>query len=111
MKIIRFSFRLAEFLIYFAWELFLSNLRVAYDVLRPVRFLRPGVLAIPLDLKTDGQITLLANVLSLTPGTLSLDVSADRKFIYVHAMQMEDGDRLRGSIKSGFERRVQGLFV
>ena len=110
MKIIRFSFLLAEFMIYFAWELMISNLRVAYDVLRPVRHLHPGVLAVPLDLRSEGAITLFANILALTPGTLALDVSADRHFIYIHAMQLEDGQRALTSIKGGFERRVRELF-
>jgi multicomponent Na+:H+ antiporter subunit E len=110
MKFIRTSLRLLDFLIYFAWELLISNFRVARDVLRPVRYLHPGVIAIPLDLKTDSAITLLANVLALTPGTLALDVSEDRKLMYIHAMQLRDGESVLRSVKDGFERRVRELF-
>jgi multicomponent Na+:H+ antiporter subunit E len=101
--------RLIGFTLYFSWELMLSNFRVAYDVIRPLRFLKPGVIAVPLDLHTDAEITLLANLVTLTPGTLSLDVSDDRKVLYIHAMRVEDGERVRGSIKHGFERRIQGI--
>lgn len=93
-------------LMFFVWELIKANLRVAYDVLTPGYAMRPGVVAIPLDARTDAQITLLANLISLTPGTLSLDVAKDRGELYVHAMYVDDPDRVRRQIKAGFERRV-----
>lgn len=94
------------FLLFFLWELFKANIRVLIDVLTPHHYMRPGIVAIPLDLKTDTEITLLANLISLTPGTLSLDVSDDRRVLYVHTMYMDDADSFRRSIKLGFERRV-----
>ncbi len=68
-----------------------------------------AIVAIPLDAKTDREITLLANLITLTPGTLSLDVSEDRRFLYVHAMFVEDVESFRDSIKNGFERRLLEL--
>jgi multicomponent Na+:H+ antiporter subunit E len=100
---------LLRFAIFFAWELVLSNLRVAWDVLTPRAFRRPGVVAVPLTARTDAEITLLANLITLTPGTLSLDVSPDRRTLYVHAMFVDDPERLRRSLKEGFERRVLEL--
>jgi multicomponent Na+:H+ antiporter subunit E len=91
---------------FFLWDLFLSNLYVAYDVVRPRPRLRPGVIAIPLDARTDAEITLLANLVTITPGSLSLDVSADRRTLYIHAMHVDDPDALRRKIKEGFERRI-----
>ncbi|HXG52923.1 MAG TPA: Na+/H+ antiporter subunit E [candidate division Zixibacteria bacterium] len=89
------------------WELILANLRVAYDVLTPRYFMRPGVVAVPLDARTDAEITLLANLITLTPGTLSLDVSSDRRVLYVHVMYIDDDiDAVRRKIKDGFEKRV-----
>jgi len=90
----------------FAWELLLANLRIAYEVITPTHYMKPGVVAIPLDVKTDAEITLLANLITLTPGTLSLDVSQDRRVLYIHAMYVEDVEELRRSIKDGFEKRV-----
>ncbi len=91
---------------FFFWELIKATLRVAYDVLTPGLQIRPGVIAIPLDVKTDAEITLLANLITLTPGTLSLDVSTDRRVLYIHAMYMHDPEAIRRQIKQGFERRV-----
>ncbi len=93
-------------LIYFLWELVLANLRVAYEVLTPGFTMRPGVIAIPLDARTDVEITLLANLITLTPGTLSIDVSPDRRNLYIHAMYADDPEQVRRQIKDGFERRV-----
>lgn len=94
-------FNAIAFLIYFGWEIFMSNLRVAYDVLTPQHYMHPGILAIPLDAKTDLEITMLANMISLTPGTLSLDVSSDRKVLFVHAMYLEEVEEFKK-----FERRL-----
>lgn len=93
---------------FFLWELVLANLRVAYDILTPRYYMRPGVIAVPLDARTDVEITLLANLITLTPGTLSLDVSADRRVLYIHVMYIEKKglDATRRKIKNGFERRV-----
>ncbi len=101
--------QLVRFVLFFGWELVLSNLRVAWDVVTPKAYRRPGVIAVPLDARSDLEITLLANLITLTPGTLSLDVSPDRGTLYVHAMFVDDPDRLRRALKHGFERRVLEL--
>jgi multicomponent Na+:H+ antiporter subunit E len=98
--------RLISFVLFFLWELLLANLRVAHDVATPSLHMRPGVVAIPLEARTDVEITLLANLLALTPGTLSLDVSDDRRTLYIHAMFIGDPEHLRRSVKDGFERRL-----
>lgn len=94
------------FVLFFLWELIVSSLRIAYDVLTPRHHMRPGVIAVPLDAKTDAEITLLANLITLTPGSISLDVSADRRFLYVHAMYIDDLAAVRHKIKDDFQRRV-----
>lgn len=99
-----------RFISFFIWELILANLRVAYDIVTPGYFMRPGIVAIPLDIKSDAEITLLANLITLTPGTLSLDVSTDRRTLYVHAIYIRDIEQFRRNIKDGFERRVQEVF-
>jgi multicomponent Na+:H+ antiporter subunit E len=92
--------------LYFVWELVLSNVRVAYDVLSPRPKISPGVVGVRLDARTDMEITLLANLITLTPGTMSLDVSPDRRVLYVHGMYIDDRDAFERDIKQGFERRV-----
>jgi multicomponent Na+:H+ antiporter subunit E len=98
--------RIISFVLFFLWELLLANLRVAHDVATPSLHMRPGVVAIPLEARTDVEITLLANLLALTPGMLSLDVSDDRRTLYIHAMFIGDPEQLRRSVKDGFERRL-----
>jgi multicomponent Na+:H+ antiporter subunit E len=92
--------------LYFVWELVLSNLRIAYDILSPRFRFTPGVVGVRLDARTDLEITVLANLITLTPGTLSLDVSPDRRVLYIHTMHVGDRDAFERSIKDGFERRV-----
>lgn len=101
--------RLIEFLLFFAWEVLVANLRLAYDVITPRHHMRPGVIAMPLEAETDGEILLLASVITLTPGTLSLDVSPDRKFLYVHSMYILDAEDEKRKLKHGFERRILAL--
>lgn len=98
-----------RFLGFFVTELVVSSLRVAYDVVTPTLHMRPAIIAVPLDAKTDVEITLLACLLTLTPGTLTLDVSSDRKTLFVHAMFVSDLERARAAIKGGLEPRVMRL--
>lgn len=98
--------RIVAFVFYFVRELTAANLRVALDVLTRAHRSHPGVIAVPLEARTDLEITLLANLISLTPGTLSLDVSPDRSVLYVHEMFVDDPDAIRHAIKVGLERRL-----
>jgi multicomponent Na+:H+ antiporter subunit E len=95
---------------FYLWELVVSSVRVAYDVVTPRHRMRPGVVAVPLVAHTDFEITVLANLVTLTPGTLSLDISADRQTLYVHAMYLDDGpDGVREEVQK-LERRVLRVF-
>ena len=98
-----------ELAAFFAWELLLANFRVAADVLRGNQF-EPAVVAIPLDVTSDGEILLLAMLINITPGSVTIDLADDRRTLYVHVMHMKSADETRREIKSGFERRVKLLF-
>ena len=104
-------FVVLAFLLFFLWELVKANIRVTYEVLTPTHHMRPGIVAVPLDVQTDLQITLLATLITLTPGTLSLHVSADRATLYVHGMFIADREAFVRSIKRGLERRVLEVFA
>jgi multicomponent Na+:H+ antiporter subunit E len=91
---------------YFLRELVRANLRLALDVATPRYHMKPGIIAVPLDATTDGQILLLSMLINTTPGSVALDVSPDRKILYVHVMYMTTPAAARAEIKSGFERRV-----
>lgn len=103
---IRKVWRILELFVFFMREMVVSNVRVAIDVLRPTAALRPGIIAVPLDARSDVEITLLVNLVMLTPGTLAIDVTADRRELYLHTMNADDPDAVRAQIKDGFERRV-----
>jgi multicomponent Na+:H+ antiporter subunit E len=96
----------------FFYELTLSAIRVAILVLTPnlKAQLKPAIIAFPLTAKSDPEITLLANLITLTPGTLSVDVSEDRKVIYVHVLSLTDKAELIRGIASGFENRIIEVF-
>ncbi|CAN5735067.1 Na+/H+ antiporter subunit E [soil metagenome] len=103
------AIRLAAFLAFYLVELVRANLRVAYDVITPSHHMHPGIVAIPLEARSNVEITLLANLITMTPGSLSLDVSDDRSTLYVHSMFMSDPEAFRDTIKREFERRVLEL--
>jgi multicomponent Na+:H+ antiporter subunit E len=90
----------------FARELILSAIKVAWLAIQPKLQLRPAIVAYPLTVTSDLQITLLANLITLTPGTLSVDVSDDRRTLYIHAIDVASRDALIGGIAAGFETRI-----
>jgi len=97
----------------FLYELLVSALRVAAIVLRPDmrQMLRPAIVAVPLDVKSDAEITLLANLITLTPGTLTTVVSPDKSKLFVHVITLESREALIADIKNGFERKVMEVFA
>ncbi|MBF8223865.1 Na+/H+ antiporter subunit E [Halomonas sp. 328] len=101
--------RIIRFIGFFIKELVQANLRVAFDILTPPWHMQPGVIAMPLKARTELEITMVANLISLTPGTLSLDVSDDRKVLYIHAMFLDNEEELRRNLEE-MERRALELF-
>jgi len=91
---------------FFGKALLVSNLKVLWDVVTPRHISRPGIIGLPLDARTDLEIMLVANLISLTPGTLSLDLSDDRRILYIHVMFLDDIETARRQIKQGLEKRV-----
>jgi len=94
----------------FVYELVLSAWRVAKIVLRPKIELEPGIIAYPLSVERDFEITMLANLITLTPGTLSVEVSDDRKILYIHCIDVPDPQETIDDIKNGFERKILEAF-
>lgn len=98
--------RITYFCYYVLVELVIANIKMAYYTLSPLHKLKPGVLAVPLEELSDTELTILANLITLTPGTLSLDVAADKSILFIHFMHVEDPQAMRNEIKNGFERRL-----
>lgn len=96
----------------FIREVVLSAVEVAWLVIQPTLRIRPAIVAVPLDVRTDREITVLANLISLTPGTLSLDVSPDRSQLFVHTISVEtdDGREVITDIKETLEKHVNRTF-
>lgn len=96
----------------FLYELMASAVRVAMVVLHPdlKSVLKPAIVAVPLTVKSDAEITLLANMITLTPGTLTVDVADDRSVLYVHALAMESDTALIADIANGFEAKIMEVF-
>lgn len=98
--------------IYFLEQLVIANVKMAMYTVSPLSRTKPGIVAVPLEPMSDGAIMLLANLITLTPGTLSVDVSTDHRFIYIHVMEVSttgDGptpQAIIDEVKTGFERRV-----
>ncbi|WP_296622992.1 Na+/H+ antiporter subunit E [Marivirga sp.] len=96
---------------YFLKELIISNFRVIYFILSPGHKFRPAILELPLSLKSEFSITLLANLITLTPGTITLEISKDKKSLFFHVIDVpeQDLDKAKQKIKNGFEKRIMKI--
>jgi multisubunit Na+/H+ antiporter MnhE subunit len=91
----------------FLKELVVANLQVAWIVIQPRMPIRPALIELPLDLRDDLQITGLATLITLTPGTLTIDATPDRSALHVHCLATDDPDAVRAQIKRRFERPLR----
>jgi multicomponent Na+:H+ antiporter subunit E len=98
--------QIAVFIAFFLQELITANIQIARMVLAIRPALHPSIVAIPLDAESDVEITLIANLISLTPGTLSLELSPDRRLLYVHGMDVRDSQEFIEKVKDGLEARA-----
>lgn len=102
--------RLASYLAVLLWDITLANLVVARLILGPMRRLRPAFITLPLDLSNNFAIVVLTNTISLTPGTVSADLSIDRRSLLIHVLDVEDEAQLIAHIKYRYERPLQEIF-
>lgn len=92
---------------FFLKELVIANLRVSYEVLTPKNSLKPAIISVPLTVDTELEIMVLANMITLTPGTLSIDVAEDQQHLYVHTLYTDESlEVFRQNIKQGFEKKI-----
>lgn len=95
-----------KLLLLFLKELLLSALFVAKELLRPNLNIKPGIVAVPTQLRTDLEITLFACLITLTPGTLTLEVSPEKDVLYIHSMDIPDTEQVIAQIKNTFEKAI-----
>lgn len=99
--------RIVHLTVYFLKELVVANIKVTYEVLTIKNTMSPAVVAVPLEVQRNEEIMLLANMITLTPGTLSLQVSDDRQHLYVHTLYIgSSAEEFRQQIKTGFEKKI-----
>jgi multicomponent Na+:H+ antiporter subunit E len=106
---VRRAQRAISLLMYLLWQIVLANFRLTKDVLSIRHHMRPGVIRLPLTVNTDGEILLLSAMINITPGSVALDVSADRQSLYVHVMHITTVEEAKLEIKNGFERKILEL--
>ncbi len=103
---IRRAVKVTGLILMFLKELFISAFRVAVIVLKPTGSYQPGFIAFPLTTDRNAEIALLANMITLTPGTLSVDVSDDQSTLFIHCLDVPDTEALKRNIAEGFERKI-----
>jgi multicomponent Na+:H+ antiporter subunit E len=91
----------------FCSELVKANIDVVKVVLSPKLSMQPAIFALETDLEKDWEITLLSNLITLTPGTLVIEVSEDNKTLYIHAMDIDDVEQAKLDIKNSFEKAIK----
>ncbi|MBU2991751.1 Na+/H+ antiporter subunit E [Octadecabacter sp. 1_MG-2023] len=104
--------RMIPYVLLVLWDIMVANVQVAWIVLtRRNRNLRPAWIVVPLDLRQPEAITVLAGTITLTPGTVSADISNTGHYLLVHALDAPDPDAVRDDIKSRYEARLKEIFV
>jgi multicomponent Na+:H+ antiporter subunit E len=107
--------RFFHFLIYipiFFWEMIKANLEVAYLVVHPLLPIKPGIVKIKTKLTKDSAITVLANSITLTPGTMTVDVNKDKGELYIHWIKVksQETELATKEISEKFEKTLMEVF-
>jgi len=92
------------------WDILVSNIRVAAQVLGPEKNIHPGFIWLPLDIANIHGIAALTSMITLTPGTVSAALSDDRKYLLVHVLNLDDEDQLISDIKRRYEAPLMEIF-
>jgi len=92
------------------WDIVVSNVQVAWLIIGPERRIRPRFIWLPLAIRDPHGIATLAGIITMTPGTLSADLTDDRKHLLVHALNVADEAELVASIKARYEMPLRRIF-
>lgn len=101
--------KILSFFISFFIDMLKANIEVSVDVLTPNHNMKPGVIKYEMDAKTDFEIMMFANTIALTPGTLVLDISKDKKYMYIHVMYLKDIKKFKRNMKRRTERKLLNI--
>lgn len=92
--------------LFFFYDLIRANLDVTREILRRRFNMAPGIIAYEHSLKSDFEITMLVNVIALTPGTMVLKISDDKKYIFIHNLYLKDKEKYKEKLRNGMERKL-----
>lgn len=95
-----------KLMLLFLKELVLSSVFVLKEIVRPNSKIKPGIIAVPTHLKTDWELTVFSLLISLTPGTLTMEISEERDILFVHTMDIVDTEAVIKQIKNTFEKAI-----
>ena len=98
--------KIFAFIILFFYDLLKANFEVMKDVVTPNYNMKPGIVKYEMDAKTDFEITMLANMIALTPGTVVIDLSKDKKFMYIHVMYLTNKEEFKSTLSNRIERKL-----
>jgi len=99
MRVLKKIYAALDFLVFYLVKLISANLQIAYDILTPRMHTSPGFIRIPLHIRSDTGLLLFSNLLSMTPGTLTMDIDSERRSILVHVLYSEDEQKIRSEIQ------------
>ena len=108
MRIFRKIYLIISFIFFYLEKFIKANLSVAYDVLTPKHYMKPGIIEVPLDVKKDIEILVLNNLVTMTPGTICVNIKNDKSTMYVHAMYINNREELIREIKA-LELKIKTL--
>lgn len=92
------------------WDILVASLEVAKLVLGPIKRIKPAFVEIPLDIQDPFVGTLLASIVSLTPGTVSIDIDQSRRILLLHVLDVDDQEALIQLIKTRYEKPLKEIF-
>lgn len=114
LKVLKLNIRhflpLVQLIFIFMYELLVANLTVLRHVFSPKLNIKPGIIKVPIEVEGPFWITTLANMITLTPGTLTVDISPDNKFFYVHCLNIDNEDTIVSDIKGTFEKKILEVY-
>ncbi len=109
-RLTRRLFAVLKFIPFYIWEMIVSSLVLAFDILRPKKSFHHGIVAVDIEVQNETALLVLVNLVSMTPGSLVVAISSDRKTLYVHTMYLENPQTFREEFKKDFEKRIKEIF-
>lgn len=98
--------KLLLFCVFFLYDMLRANLNVTKVILTPKFHITPAIIIFKHSLKSDFEITMLSNLIALTPGTMVLKISPDKEYLYIHIFNMKDKDKFADKLRNGLEKKL-----